>query len=301
MGLWVRRGWLLTLAALALASGGCGSGGSAPTAPSPAPTAPPAVASEPLPAAPTEAALLDAVFRIDVERVEAVFDVYPAERRVQAQAAVTFRMRPGQSRPIVHFEPARSTGVALRLDGQDLDPGRASDARLVSSRDRARSRSSCSGTWPRAFRTGWRRATRFPLADADGRFFAESTTSTAAGNETLFPTLNTPHELAHHVLVFRVHAAEPYLAVGSGLVDRPRGRRRPGVGARHGAPGRVLHGDVPPRPCPLAHPGGAEAAGSTCAPSRRPAESPPRRRSRPSTPGSRNCRERSARSRCRAA
>ena len=33
-----------------------------------------------------------------------------------------------------------------------------------------------------------------------------------------FTTLDTPHELAHHVLVFRVHAAEPYPAVGSGLV-----------------------------------------------------------------------------------
>ena len=218
MGLWVRRRRLLTLAALALASGGCGSGDSAPTAPSPAPTAPPAVASEPLPAAPTEAALLDAVFRIDVERVEAVFDVYPAERRVQAQAAVTFRMRPGQSRPIVHFEPARSAGVALRLDGQDLDPGRASDARLVSYQGSGQvslelQRDLAAGA-PHRLEASY----PLPLADADGRFFANVNDLDGRGNETLFPTLNTPHELAHHVLVFRVHAAEPYLAVGSGLV-----------------------------------------------------------------------------------
>ena len=38
------------------------------------------------------------------------------------------------------------------------------------------------------------------------------------GNEAVFPTLNVPHELARHVLVFRVHAAEPYVAVGSGLL-----------------------------------------------------------------------------------
>jgi hypothetical protein len=176
------------------------------------------VASEPLPAAPTEAALLDAVFRIDVERVEAVFDVYPAERRVQAQAAVTFRMRPGQSRPIVHFEPARSAGVALRLDGQDLDPGRASDARLVSYQGSGQvslelQRDLAAGV-PHRLEASY----PLPLADADGRFFANVNDLDGRGNETLFPTLNTPHELAHHVLVFRVHAAEPYLAVGSGLV-----------------------------------------------------------------------------------
>ena len=49
-----------------------------------------------------------------------------------------------------------------------------------------------------------------------GRFFANVNDLEGRGNETLFPTLNTPHELAHHVLVFRVHAAEPYLAVGLG-------------------------------------------------------------------------------------
>jgi hypothetical protein len=56
------------------------------------------------------------------------------------------------------------------------------------------------------------------LADAGGRFFANVNDIDGRGNETLFPTLNTPHELARHVLVFRVHAAEPYLAVGSGLL-----------------------------------------------------------------------------------
>jgi hypothetical protein len=205
------------LAALALASGACGTGGSAPGASSPVPTAAPAVASEPLPAAP-EAALLDAVFRIDVERVEAVFDVYPAERRVQAQAAVTFRMRPGQSRPIVHFEPARSrSGVALRLDGQDLDLARAADARLFTYEGSGQvslelQRNLAPGV-PHRLEASYPLA----LADAGGRFFANVNDLEGRGNEMLFPTLNTPHELAHHVLVFRVHATDPYLAVGSGL------------------------------------------------------------------------------------
>jgi hypothetical protein len=177
------------------------------------------VASAPLPAAATEAALLDAVFRIDVERVDAVFDVYPAERRVQVQAAVTFRMRPGQSRPIVHLEPARSpSGVALRLDGQDLDPARASDVRSFSYEGSGQVsfelQRDVAGGVPHRLEASYPLA----LGDAGGRFFANVNDIDGRGNEVVFPTLNTPHELAHHVLVFRVHAAEPYLAVGSGLV-----------------------------------------------------------------------------------
>jgi len=213
-----RTGRALALAALALACAACGSGGPAPTAPSPLPSATPAAASEPLPATSTEAAFLDAVLRIDVERIEAVFDVYPAERRVLAQAAVAFRMRPGQSRPIVHFEPARSAGVAMRLDGQDLDPGRASDARLFSYQGSGQ----VSLELQRDLAPGvpHRLEASYPLAlaDAAGRFFADVNDIDGRGNEVVLPTLNVPHELAYHVLVFRVHAAEPYLAAGSGLV-----------------------------------------------------------------------------------
>jgi hypothetical protein len=173
----------------------------------------------PLPPAASETGLLDAVFRIDVERIEAAFDVYTTDRRVQVQAAVTFRLRPGQSRPIVHLEPARApSGVALRLDGQDLDPGRTADVRLVSYQGSGQ----VSLELQRDLAAGasHRLEASYPLAltDAGGRFFADVNDIVGRGNETVFPTLNTPHELARHVLVFRVHAAEPYLAVGSGLL-----------------------------------------------------------------------------------
>jgi hypothetical protein len=179
----------------------------------------PVVVSVPLPTASNEQGLLDAVFRIDAERVEVVFDLYPADRLVQAWAAITFRMRPGQSRPIVHFEPARSPSrVALRLDGQDLDPARASDVRLLSYQGSGQT----SLEVQRDVTAGGshRLEASYPLAltDTGGRFFTDVNDIEGRGNETLFPTLNTPHELAHHVLVFRVHAAEPYLAVGSGLL-----------------------------------------------------------------------------------
>jgi hypothetical protein len=179
------------------------------------------LATVPLPAAPSEDALLDAVFRVDVDRVEAVFDVYPSERRVQAWAAVTFRMRPGQLRPIVHFGPARAaSGVALRLDGQDLDLARPGDARLFTFEGSGQLSVELQRDLAAGAEHRLEASYPLPLTDAGGRFFADVNDIEGRGNEVFFPTLNTPHELAHHVLVFRVHAGEPYLAVGSGLLTR---------------------------------------------------------------------------------
>jgi hypothetical protein len=117
---------------MALAVGACGSSSSPPTTPVAATPAPAAVSSVPLPATPDQTALLDAAFRIDVQRVEAVFDLVPAEGEVRVWSATTFRMRPGQSRPIVHFAPAVSgTDVTLALDGTVLETRSESDVRLL--------------------------------------------------------------------------------------------------------------------------------------------------------------------------
>ncbi len=215
----IRR--LAAVAALAWACS-CGTG----KAPSPQPTsvaspAVPAVESVELPAAADEAALLDAVFRIDLESVEATFDVYPGEARVQAQAALAFRMRPGQRRPIVHFEPARtSSDLALRLDGEALDVHRSADARFLSYAGTGQTsleleRDLAAGSLHRL-----ESSCTLPLSDGARRFFTDVNDLQGRGNESLFPTLNTPQQLARHVLLLRVHAAEPYLAVGSGLLEK---------------------------------------------------------------------------------
>lgn len=205
------------LAAVVLTGLACGGGGAG--APPPAAvTAPaiPAVAAVPLPAAASESELLDSVFRVDVERAEVVFDIFPSERRVQAQAAITFRMRPGQTRPILHLEAAQAPRLALRLNGEELDPARAADVRLLAFAGSGEV--SVELQRDLAGAVSHRLEASYPLtmADADGRFYADVNDIEGRGNETLFPALNTPHELAHHVLTYRVHAAEPYVAVGSG-------------------------------------------------------------------------------------
>jgi aminopeptidase N len=216
----VEISWLaVSLLAAALAA--CESGTGPPATGTGAVLSPPA--SVPLPAVADEAALLDAVFRIDVERIEVTFDVYPGESRVEAHAAMTFRMRPGQTLPLVHFDPVRSaTGVSMRLDGEDLDLHSGGDLRLISFDGSGQTSVELERTLAPA--SDHRLEVAYPLAlsDATGRFYTNVNDLEGHGNETLFPSINSPRDLARHVLVFHVHAAEPYLAVGSGSVT---GRR----------------------------------------------------------------------------
>jgi aminopeptidase N len=214
----VEVSWL-ALALLAAALSACGPGSRPETAATPSGGVFSPRVSLPLPAVADEAALLDAVFRIDVQRIEVTFDVYPAESRVEAHAAVTFRMRPGQTIPLVHFDPARTaTGVSMRLDGEDLDLRSESDVRLVSFEGSGQTSVELERTLAPGSVHLLEVTYPLPLSDAFGRFYTNVNDLEGHGNETLFPSINSPHELARHILVLRVHGAERYLAVGSGSV-----------------------------------------------------------------------------------
>jgi hypothetical protein len=210
---------------LAAALAGCGSGASPPVASTPAASAPAAPTGTPLPATPDERSLLDAAYRIDIKSVEAVFDLYPTERRVRVSSAVTFRMRAGQSRPLVHCDPIRSgTEVALALDGQGLDPRSENDVRFFSYDGSLQASVELQRELAPDEEHRLEVSYDLPLTDVSGRFFTNVNDLVGRGNDVLFPTLNSPHELARHVLVLRVHGAEPYAMVGSGHVAaRPAG------------------------------------------------------------------------------
>ncbi len=209
---------------LGLVLAGCGSDSPLPVMPAPPSPTPAVGAAVPLPTTADEQSLLDGAYRIDVELVEGVIDVFPAERQVRVWSATTFRMRPGQSRPIVHFEPVLSgSEVALALNGEGLDPRRDDDARVfrydTSEQDSVElQRDLAPGVSHRL-----EASHTLPLSDAFGRFFSDVNDFEGHGNEVLFPTLNVPHELARHVLVFRVHSTEPYSFVGSGLATPAQG------------------------------------------------------------------------------
>ncbi len=202
-----------------LALSGCGgSDSSSPAAPAPAASG--TVATVPLPTAVDEAGLLDGAYPVDVEHVEAVFDILPGQQQVRVWSATTFRMRPGQSMPVVHFRPAvASASVAMALNGEPIDPRRQEDVRLfryeTSGQDSVEiQRNLAPGVSHRL-----EASHVIPLSDPLGRFFTDVNDFEGHGNEVLFPTLNSPRDLARHVLTFRVHSPDPYRIVGSGLVS----------------------------------------------------------------------------------
>jgi len=210
--------WVTVLSVSLIAA--CGGSSTSPTGPAatPAPLPPsvPVLALD----APDEESLLDAAYRVDVDSIEAVFDVFPTEGRVDAWAAVTFRMRPGQTRPILHFDPARASGTALALDGEPLDPGLEGDVRFLewsgSGEVSMEIQRDVAPDDPHRLEAAY----SLHLRDGFGRFYTNVNDLEGRGNEDLFPSINSPRDLAHHVLVLRVHDAEPYQLVGSGRVAR---------------------------------------------------------------------------------
>ena len=212
----VRAAPLLTLALLSSACGGGAPSSSTTTGPASSTASP---ASVSLPAA-DETALLDAAFRIDIREVQAVLDVFPDERRVEGRARLTFVMRPGQRRPLVHLDPGASGDWRGSLDGQPLDGRSAADVRVVvfdGSTQRAREiqRDLAAGS-EHVLEMTYRPA----FVDAFARFYTDVNDLAGRGNEALWPTLNTPHELARHLVTLRVHSTRPYVGVGSGLFQR---------------------------------------------------------------------------------
>ncbi len=164
--------------------------------------------------------LLDDTFRIDISDISVVFNYYPLESYTTGHAVVTFRMRPGQQRPVIHFDPAvRGNAVSLvRLNGETLAMG--TDVAVLEQE----------GTSQKAllFRRDLAENTdhtiemeyRVDLAPEYPRFSSEVHDIRGRGNEEIFPTLNTPHEFARHRLTFRVHGDLAYNFVGSGLVQQ---------------------------------------------------------------------------------
>ncbi len=170
----------------------------------------------------SESRLLDETFRIDIEtiRLSLVYD--PAQRVVRGRALLDFRMRPGQRRPLFHFDPAVRGQVIgqLRLDGETWTPPDSSVLRVVEFR----------GTTQQAlelqrdiFDTESHQIEvvyAISLPAGYPRFSSEVNDLEGRGNEEIFPTINSPEELARHQITFRVESSTPFRLVGSGRVER---------------------------------------------------------------------------------
>lgn len=170
----------------------------------------------------SEARLLDQTFRIDLEGVRVSLVYYPEQRLVQGRALLDFRMRPGQRRPLFHFNPAvRSRVISwLRLDGETWTPPDSSVLRVVE----------FAGTTQQALEIqrdileteSHQIEMEYALSLPPGypRFSSEVNDLEGRGNEEIFPTINSPAELARHQIAFRVASLTPFRLIGSGRVEQ---------------------------------------------------------------------------------
>jgi aminopeptidase N len=190
-------------------------------------------------AAPAGAEALDArlaeAFRIDVSEVDVTFDLSPSAARIEGSAVLRFRMRPGQSRPLFHFqplgarEPAQAMLRSVELDGERLDPQSPDDLRRIRPAPSAQPAFEIQRDVPadqaHTLEVSWWLPNRYRKYEG---WFYTAVNDTARvngklagrGNEALWPTVNSPDELARHRIELRVHARRPYTTIGSGVVRR---------------------------------------------------------------------------------
>lgn len=164
--------------------------------------------------------LLNDTFRIDIRTIEVDFEFLPAQAILEADARVTFRMRPDQSLPLVHLdEPIIQNHLdEVWLNGESLDPDNPADVKLVSFAD----------SWQRGFEMQRVLAPhvdhvlemryQVPVGYSVPSLYTDCNDITGHGNEAFFPTINSPAELARHVLRFRVAGSTQYVFIGSGWV-----------------------------------------------------------------------------------
>ncbi|MBN2346027.1 MAG: hypothetical protein JXO51_06520 [Candidatus Aminicenantes bacterium] len=174
-----------------------------------------------VPAYGDEQRLLDETFRIDISEIDVTLTYRPQEAAVDGRARVRFRMRPGQRRPRIHFDPGCRPGVISewRLDGaaRELPDAAFRAVEVVGSAQRILE---FAEEVDPAVAHELVMAYRLELPGGYPRFTTAVHDIKGSGNEELFPTLNTPHELARHRLTLRVVGDVPYRCLGSGHVAR---------------------------------------------------------------------------------
>ncbi|MGB0866355.1 MAG: hypothetical protein ACPGSC_07585 [Granulosicoccaceae bacterium] len=173
-----------------------------------------------------EANSLDEAFRIDIAQIDVVYDVDPQSEYVNGRSRMRFQMREGQVQPIFHFDPWTPFGrgranslLRVVLNGEEIPVEELISARMLGSEQNLFEIDRILVAGEHVLEFEWELWNWFKHEEP-GWFRTVVDDSGGMGNETLWPTINSPDELARHTLEFRIHSDEPYSAVGSTGVDR---------------------------------------------------------------------------------
>ncbi|MBN2383521.1 hypothetical protein JXQ70_11615 [bacterium] len=164
--------------------------------------------------------LLDQTYRIDLENINVVYDFYPYDYYVDGSATAVFHMRPDQVRPVIHFDFGRYH-IELQeiwLDNELLDYENESDIKIITYTETTQKAIEFQRDLdPNSIHDIFVRY-RINLPYEYPYFFTDVNDIDGYGNEELWPTLNTPHELVRHVITINVHSSEDFNLIASGYV-----------------------------------------------------------------------------------
>jgi hypothetical protein len=176
-----------------------------------------------------EDALLDAIFRIDIKTVQADLTFNPADVSVDGTCSLFFRMRPGQTRPAFHFKPlslGELSGYTFQLDGETWTVNTAASGpgapilKVLDVPGSAQKSIEVQRDVDPALDHVMTLTYRLRLPVTYPRFSSPVDDIAGQGNEEIFPTVNTPGELARHLITFRVTGDAAYRCLGSGWVQK---------------------------------------------------------------------------------
>ncbi|MCX6559912.1 MAG: hypothetical protein NTZ26_05295, partial [Candidatus Aminicenantes bacterium] len=167
-----------------------------------------------------ETKLLADTFRIDIRTITVRLVYHPETFRVDGEATLVFVMRPGQTRPLVHFDPeTRGRSIqAVRLDGEPLDPANTVAVRIVEFPGTTQKAVEFQRDLAEGVEHILEMSYTFTQPEGYPRFSTEVNDLDGHGNEEIFPTLNSPEELARHEITLVVDSPSPYRCIGSGWV-----------------------------------------------------------------------------------
>jgi hypothetical protein len=166
--------------------------------------------------------ILAETFRIDIKEIFVTFDYYPDDYYAQGQAYLTFYMRPGQTVPLIHFDPALryDSIIEIKLNGEMLNFYNSADIQEIVFEGSTQKAIEFQRSLPEGIEHTLEMTYSLFLPPEYPRFSTVVHDLKGIGNEERFPTLNSPEELCRHVLDFRVHSQKPYLFLGSSMIEK---------------------------------------------------------------------------------
>jgi hypothetical protein len=168
-----------------------------------------------------ETTLLNDAFRIDISEIRLTLTYHPDSATVDGTSRIRFSMRPGQSRPLLHFNPA-ARGQALQYLQLDErvwnNPADGIRVRQFegSTQEVIEIQQDVEPSGDHLLIIGY--CLQFPAGYP--MFSTQVNDLQGIGNEEIFPTINSPRELIRHLITLQVDGAEPYRCIGSGLVEK---------------------------------------------------------------------------------